>query len=50
MKVSEAGTSLKEREKKVCESLCKKTNSQEAEENKDCKFKHIASVTGHRSS
>ena len=39
MKVSEAGTSLKEREKKVYESLCKKTNSQEAEENKDCKFK-----------
>ena len=39
MKVSEAGTSLKEREKKVYESLCKKTNCQEAEENKDCKFK-----------
>ena len=38
MKVSEAGTSLKEREKKVYESLWKKNNCQEAEENKDCKF------------
>ena len=35
MKVSAAGTSLKESEKKVYESLCKKNNSQEAEENKD---------------
>ena len=39
MKVSVAGTSLKESEKKVYESLCKKNNSQEAEENKDCKFR-----------
>ena len=39
MKVSAAGTSLKESEKKVYESLCKKNNSQEAEESKDCKFK-----------
>ena len=34
MKVSVAGTSLKESEKKVCESLCKKNNSQEVEESK----------------
>ena len=39
MKVSLAGTSLKESEKKVYESLCKKNNSQEAEESKDCKFR-----------
>ena len=50
MKVSLAGTSLKESEKKVYESLCKKNNSQEAEENKDCKFRseHIVGVRGHR--
>ena len=40
MKVSVAGTSLKESEKKVYESLCEKNNSQEAEESKlDCKFR-----------
>ena len=39
MKVSVAGTSLKESEKKVYESLCKKNNSQEAGESKDCKFR-----------
>ena len=39
MKVSVAGTSLKEREKKVYKSLCKKNNSQEAEESKNCKFR-----------
>ena len=39
MKVSAAGTCLKESEKKVYESLCDKNNSQEAEESKDCKFK-----------
>ena len=39
MKVSAAGTCLKESEKKVYESLCKKNNSQEAEESKDCKFR-----------
>ena len=39
MKVSVAGTSLKESEKKVNESLCKKDNSQEAEESKGCKFR-----------
>ena len=39
MKVSVADTSLKESEKKVNESLCKKNNSQEAEESKDCKFR-----------
>ena len=50
MKVSLAGTSLKESEKKVYESLCKKNNSQEAEESKDCKFRseHIVGVRGHR--
>ena len=39
VKVSVAGTSLKESEKKVYESLCKKNNSQEAEESKDFKFR-----------
>ena len=39
MKVSVAGISLKESEKKVYESLCKKNNSQEADESKDCKFR-----------
>ena len=39
MKVSVAGTSLKESEKKVYESLWKENNSQEAEESKDCKFR-----------
>ena len=39
MKVSVAGTSLKESEKKVYESLCEKNNSQEAVESKDCKFR-----------
>ena len=39
MKVSVAGTSLKESEKKIYESLFKKNNSQEAEESKDCKFR-----------
>ena len=39
MKVSVAVTSLKEREKKVYESFCKKNNSQEAEESKDFKFR-----------
>ena len=35
MKVSIAGISLKESEKKVYESLCKEKNSQEAEESKE---------------
>ena len=39
MKLSVAGRSFKEIEKKVYESLCKKNNSQEAEESKDCKFR-----------
>ena len=39
MKVSVAGTSLTESEKKVYESFCKKNNSQEAKEGKDCKFR-----------
>ena len=39
MKVSVAGTILKESEKNVYASLCKKNNSQKAEESKDCKFR-----------
>ena len=39
MKVSVAGTSLKESEKKAYESQCKKNNGQQAEESKDCKFR-----------
>ena len=39
IKVSVAGTSLKESEKKVYESLYKKNNSQEGEESEDCKFR-----------
>ena len=39
MKVSVAGPSLKESEKKVYELLRKKNNSQEAEKSKDCKFR-----------
>ena len=39
MKVTVAGTGLNESEKKVYESLCKRNNSQEAEESKDCKFR-----------
>ena len=48
MKVSAAGTSLKESEKKVYESLCKKNNSQDAGEAKIVSSEHIVSVTGHR--
>ena len=39
MKESVAGTSLKESQKKVDESLCKKNNMQSGEESKDCKFR-----------
>ena len=39
MKVSVAGNSVKQSEKKVYESLCKKNNSQGAEESKDCKLR-----------
>ena len=41
MKVSVATASIKESDKKVNESLCKKNNSQElkAEESKKCKFR-----------
>ena len=39
MKVSVVGTSLKDSEKNVYESYCKKNNGQKAEENKDCKFR-----------
>ena len=49
MKVSTAGTCLKESEKKVYESLYKKNNSQDAEEAKIVSSEHIVSVTGHRS-
>ena len=52
MKVSLAGTSLKESEKKVYESLCKKNNSQEAswklKKAKVVSSEHIVNVTGHR--
>ena len=47
MKVSAAGTSLKESEIKVYESLYKKNNSQDAEEAKIVSSEHIVSVTGH---
>ena len=47
MKVSVAGTSLKESEKKVYESLCKKNNSQ-LKKAKIVSSEHIVSVTGHR--
>ena len=39
MKVSVAGTSLKESEKNVYESQCKKNNPKQAEESKDYKFR-----------
>ena len=39
MKVSVAGTSLKESVRRVYESLCETNNSQEADESKDCKFR-----------
>ena len=48
MKVSVAGTGLKESEEKVYESLWKKNYSQEAEESKDCKFRTYRQITGHR--
>ena len=49
MKVSVAGTNLKEREKKVYESLCEKNNCQEGEESKlIVSSEHIGNVTGHR--
>ena len=48
MKVSVAAASIKESEKKVNESLCKKNNSQEAEESKKKSSEHIVNVIGHR--
>ena len=49
MKVSVAGTKLKESEKKVYESFCEKNNSQEGDESKlIVSSEHIANVTGHR--
>ena len=46
-KVSVAGTSLKESDKKVYESLCEKNNSQ-LKKAKIVSSEHILSVTGHR--
>ena len=48
MKVSVAGTSLKESEKKVYESWSKKNNSQKAKKAKIVSSEHIANATGHR--
>ena len=48
MKVSVAGTSLKEREKKAYESLCKKTTVRKLKKAKIVSSEHIVSVTGHR--
>ena len=47
MKVSLAGTSLKESEKKVYESLCKKT-VRKLRKAKIVSSEHIVNVTGHR--
>ena len=46
MKVSVAGTSLKESEKKVYESLCKK--NKKMKKAKIVSSEHTVSVTGHR--
>ena len=48
-KVPVAGTSPKESEKKVSESLCKKNISQEDEESrKIVSSEHVVNITGHR--
>ena len=47
MRVFAAGTSLKESEQKVYESLCKKNNSQ-VKKAKIVSSEHIVSVTGHK--
>ena len=47
MKVSAAGTSLKESEKKVYKSLCK-TTARKLKKAKIVSSEHIANVTGHR--
>ena len=47
MKVSVAATSLKESEKKVYESLCKKT-VRKLRKAKIVSSEHIVNVTGHR--
>ena len=49
MKVPVAGTSLKETEKKVYESLCKKkTTVRKLQKAKIVSSEHIANVTDHR--
>ena len=47
MKVSVAGTSLKESEKEVYESLCKK-KKRKLKKAKIVSSEHVANVTGHR--
>ena len=48
MKLSIASTSLKESEKKVYESLCKKTTIRKLKKAKIVSSEHIADVTGPR--
>ena len=48
MKVSVHGTSLKESEEKVYESLCEKNNVRKLKKAKIVTSEHIANVTGHR--
>ena len=48
MKVSVAGAILKESEKNVYASLCKKNNSQKGKKAKIVSSEHITNVTGHR--
>ena len=48
MKVSAAGTSFKESEKKVYESLYKKTTARKLKKAKIVSSEHVVSVTGHR--
>ena len=48
MKVSVAGTNLKESEKKVYESLCEKNTVRKLKKAKIVSSEHIANVTGHR--
>ena len=48
MKVSAAGTSLKESEKNVYKSLCKKTTVRKLKKAKIVSSEDIVNVTGHR--
>ena len=48
MKVSVAGTSLKESEKKVYKSLCKKTTVRKLKKAKIVRSEHISHVKGNR--